>query len=635
MIASIVAVVFWDNIRAAFPPDDEPIAQGEKVGDPVVVTPPKPPDRSKPTTPAKARPDKPGPKNNGRPKNDPPRPVTPRPVTTKPPPVRPNPTPKPEPRPANNPFPRRALVISVHDYLYANPIHEGLHSSPRDHNLKVFIEDLNQGLKVPLNQIAHLSDQADRKWGARAPTKVVIEKTLTSFLDSSRPQDRVMIFFIGHSVEMDDDVYLAPIEAELDKPATLIPLKWFYEQLAKCKARQKVLVLDVNRYNQTFGQERPGGGEMGPKLDAMLKEPPAGVQVWSSCIVKQKSYETDESPMGVFIDDMMTAFQKGLPNKIQRAEEALPLEAYVERVNGLIKEELSKRKLEQVSRLSGKEADSGVTYKASDPAAPDALASLAGAPEEVAINKLLIDSVRDQISTPPVKVTHELAMPYDALPPFSVEVLQKYQGDKANPNSPLRKAVKNARAVLWAIYPGGSEPRELADEVNRLRGKIKLQLNVLRDGYRAPPGNAEARFKSQVENDERAVALIMLHISDALEALQADDVVKAREEESKRWKANYDFLVARMQLEYAYLFEYQSMLGSMRKEFPPRDAALQGGWKLASTTTLQGDSKGKKFAKVAQQLLDKIAKDNAGSPWEVLAKREKLTNLGLEWQATK
>ena len=96
-----------------------------------------------------------------------------------------------------------------------------------------------------------------------------------------------MVFFIGHSVEMDDDVYLAPIEAELDKPATLIPLKWFYEQLAKCKVRQKVLVLDVNRYNQTFGQERPGGGEMGPKLDAMLKEPPAGVQVWSSCIVKQ------------------------------------------------------------------------------------------------------------------------------------------------------------------------------------------------------------------------------------------------------------------------------------------------------------------------------------------------------------
>ena len=65
--------------------------------------------------------------------------------------------------------------------------------------------------------------------------------------------------------------FLAPIEGELDNAATLIPLKWLYEQLAKCKARQKVLVLDVNRYNQTFGQERPGSGEMGPKLDAMLR----------------------------------------------------------------------------------------------------------------------------------------------------------------------------------------------------------------------------------------------------------------------------------------------------------------------------------------------------------------------------
>jgi hypothetical protein len=83
------------------------------------------------------------------------------------------------------------------------------------------------------------------------------------------------------------------------------------------------------------------------------------------------------------------------------------------------------------------------------------------------------------------------------------------------------------------------------------------------------------------------------------------------------------------------LFEYQSMLGSMRREFPPRDPNLHGGWKLASRQTLEGDSTGKKSAKDAHKLLDKIIKDNAGSPWEVLAKREKLTNLGLEWQPAK
>ena len=157
------------------------------------------------------------------------------------------------------------------------------------------------------------------------------------------------------------------IEGELDRADTLIPLKWFYEQLAKCKARQKVLVLDGNRYNRAFGQERPGGEEMGPKLDAMLKEPPAGVQVWSSCIAKQRSFATDDYPMGIFLDSLLVALRRGGEGKIQGVEEAMPLDRYVEPVNKLIKDDLSKRKLEQVSRLTGKEADSGAAYDPNQP----------------------------------------------------------------------------------------------------------------------------------------------------------------------------------------------------------------------------------------------------------------------------
>jgi hypothetical protein len=47
---------------------------------------------------------------------------------------------------------------------------------------------------------------------------------------------------------------------------------------------------------------------------------------------------------------------------------------------------------------------------------------------------------------------------------------------------------------------------------------------------------------------------------------------------------------------------------------------------------LQGDTTGKKLAKSSRKTLDQLAKDHAGTPWEVLAKREKLTALGLEWQ---
>lgn len=537
-------------------------------------------------------------------------------------------------RVAGNLFPRRALLISVHDYLYANPIHDGMRD-PQAHNLNNLINSLNLGLHIPLNQIAHLSDAATAKYKPRAPTKNVIEKTLTRFLDTSRPQDRIVVFFIGHSTELDDEVYLAPIEGELDRAETLIPLKWFYEQIAKCKAQQKVLVLDVNRYHRAFGQERPGGEPMGPKLDALLKKPPPGVQVWSSCIAEQRSYATDDFPMGIFLDSLLRALRQGGNGKIQKVEDALPIEHYVPVVNKFIKDDLSKRKLEQVSRLTGKEAEDGAAYDANQSPPPDAVTCLAPPPAGVERNKALIESVLKQIGTPPIKVTHELALRYDALPPFAEEALKQFEGGQVKADSPLRKAVENARAVLWAIYPG-EEPQDLRGEVSQLRKDIGVQLTVLKEGYRKPAGGkAENQFKERVANDERQVALLIRAIEDALDKLESPAVAEMRDKASKRWQANYDFIKARMQLEFAYLFEYQSMLGSMRKEFPPLDPELHGGWKLASQARMRGDITGKREYRHAKKLLDKIIEDNAGSPWEVLAKREKLTNLGLDWQPTR
>jgi hypothetical protein len=106
-------------------------------------------------------------------------------------------------------------------------------------------------------------------------------------------------------------------------------------------------------------------------------------------------------------------------------------------------------------------------------------------------------------------------------------------------------------------------------------------------------------------------------------------------ETSKRWQANYDYVLARLEMQIAYLYEYTTMLGSMRKELPPRDPKLHGGWRLASQSTLQGDSTGKRLAREAQKTLDKLATDHANTPWAILAKRERFTALGLDWQPIK
>ena len=132
----------------------------------------------------------------------------------------------------------------------------------------------------------------------RAPIKPIVEQTIERFLATSRRQDRIVIVFVGHAVDLDDQSYLVPLEGELAVKETLIPLKWLYDRLATCPARQKLLVMDVCREDTARGEERPGSGPMGPKLDAALANPPAGVQVLTACVAKQFSHEYDYATIG-------------------------------------------------------------------------------------------------------------------------------------------------------------------------------------------------------------------------------------------------------------------------------------------------------------------------------------------------
>jgi hypothetical protein len=522
-------------------------------------------------------------------------------------------------------------VISIHNYLYANPIHDGAGSARTTAGL---LDALNKGLHIPMTQMAHLSDAAARGQ-ARPPLKSVIEQSVTNFLDTCRPQDRILVFFVGHSAEVGGQVYLAPIEGELDNPATLIPLRWFYDRMEHCKARQKVLVLDVNRYSPTLGLERPASGPMGEQLDRAVKNPPAGVEVWAACSLKQFSYETDERPMGVFLDQLEVVLapgpdEKGYEGKIQNPDDLLPLAPLTDLINAGVKDELAQRKLAQTARVTGTLPEDGAAYDRNE--TPSPAPELARVPNQGSATRL-IQEVRAEISTPPIRVSaDEAASNFDVLPPFDPAALKKYD-DEGKPDDKLRKAVRRARVILWAVSSSG-EPAELSGEVKKVRQELGVNLSILRDGFRAPAaGDAELKFKQRVFENERQVSDILMRLEEALDDLK--EAGSARKKAPRRWQANYDVMLARLEEQVAYLYEYQSLLGQMRKEFPPRDPNIQFGWRLAARPELQGDTKGKKLVKAARKVLDQVIKENPGTPWEVLAKRQKLTALGLEWQPTR
>src|SRR5262249_52864184 len=136
------------------------------------------------------------------------------------PPDKPDPSTKREtPRPpdlpvANGPFPRRALAISINDYLFANPINYGMPITAGP-NVQALLDRFSQpsGLRVPASQLGLLSDAARTPV---PPTEPVIRNTIVNFLKESRAQDRVILLIVGHVVEVEGDLVLLPIDGMTD-----------------------------------------------------------------------------------------------------------------------------------------------------------------------------------------------------------------------------------------------------------------------------------------------------------------------------------------------------------------------------------------------------------------------------------
>jgi uncharacterized caspase-like protein len=513
----------------------------------------------------------------------------------------------PPPGPGSQ-FPRRMLAVIPANYAFMTPIAYGS-NGPR--NLTTVAQQFGELLRIPSEQVVILSDKAPM---GKPPAKEVVELNVKSYLEACKPQDRVVLMFVGHGVDIGDKPYLVPIEGEKDNPENLIPLEWFYQQLQKCPARQKIFVVDVCRYDPVRGEEKGSVSPMGEKMDAMLKEPPAGVQVLTACIAGQNSFEVP--PGGQFEGGIMLAqvsdikLSGGLKGVIQRPEDSIPIQQLVNtlgaRTGAFARRILQK---EQTVRLTGTEAESKLVY---DPKAtatgrfdlklPDRYA------KGVASRSDLEALFKEILSVPPTKRSEQAALNLDSFPPFPADKLAGYKDDGGN--SQLREKV-----------------REAIDELKKA-SQTQFQEVFLRtfDPNNQQQANQFKNSIAQIQQNQIGIVQFKLDsVLDELDRMEAD-----RAKENKRWQALYDFIRARLSAKLAYYSEYNYQLGQMRKEFPMIDPNIHKGWQLAAREKI-ADREAEKSAKKAKQYLDQIAKDNPGTPWEFIAKREKITALGMEW----
>jgi len=64
---------------------------------------------------------------------------------------------------------------------------------------------------------------------------------------------------------------------------------------------------------------------------------------------------------------------------------------------------------------------------------------------------------------------------------------------------------------------------------------------------------------------------------------------------------------------------------------PPFEKGVHKGFKLASKPAMT-EREAVSILGAAKKILERIAREHKGTPWELVARQASLTSLGMEWQ---
>jgi Caspase domain len=504
-------------------------------------------------------------------------------------------------------FPRRMLFMHLSKYIYFNNLTAGTTLRGQDvptSTARNIASDWRITNDPDKGQLFVLSDTGAGK-KSKPPIKLVLEKAITDFCVTSREQDRIVIYFGGHAMLLDDKAYLVPIEGEPDQASTLIPIAEVFANLQACKAQQKVLILDVCRFNSVYGNAKPGSEPMSEKLAELLHKAPAGVQVITSCSAKETAAEVQENG-SEFLTAWRTiamrsrrASQKSEPT----AESSIPITKWMDDIKAFLSSKRADR-VSQTVKITGTDPSSSIV-KADEPAAD----RVAWAEVSKGASGKLVESIFDASKLPGLR--KDLDVPSDIADayPFDAMLLRPYQPEGDATKSKLREATVKALQVVRESWKFGEEG--------------------LRDTFM---GDVDDKARKDAIADQQAPAVLELNLTEQIQALQKLSGELANEK-SKHWQVLYQYTLAQLLMRWAFNEEYRLSLGKIRTDnLPKPEGGKAAGWRLASTDKMMSKKDVQEKATEAKELLVKIADDHKGTPWEVLAKMHKNIALGLKWE---
>jgi uncharacterized caspase-like protein len=134
------------------------------------------------------------------------------------------------------------------------------------------------------------------------PLRTNIMAELPAQFDKAAPGDSMVVYFSGHGFRDDaGKLYLAPLDCDpADPAATGVPVEWLREQIGRCKADFKLLVLDSCHAGSEKGDDDAASPSVASKDLGDLFRNLEGVVTLASSTADEKSQIWDDKQQSLF-----------------------------------------------------------------------------------------------------------------------------------------------------------------------------------------------------------------------------------------------------------------------------------------------------------------------------------------------